>query len=130
MASDGTKRCMDILSRCNGKKFVSLAAYPVPEKIPEHFPILRTILMFVTQSFVYWFKAKTMGINYNLIFATSLVENGIGEAIFVDYLPQTLEDGRFRAAPEPVVMGNGLESVQDALDYHKSGCLRRKWLSL
>ena len=126
MSSDGTERCMDILARCDGKKFVSLAAYPVPDRIPAHFPVLQTIFMFLTRSFVYWFKSKTMGVDYNLIFATSLVENGVGKAIFEGYLPQALEDGRFLPSPEPVVIGNGLESIQTALDYHKTGVSAKK----
>jgi len=126
MASEGTQRCMDILARCDGKKFVSLAAYPVPDKIPAHFPVLQTMFMFITRSLVYWFKSKTLGVDYNLIFATSLVENGIGKAIFEGYLPQALEDGKFLPSPEPVVVGNGLQSIQAALDYHKAGVSAKK----
>lgn len=127
MASDGTERCMDILSRCDGgNKFVSLAAYPVPDKIPAHFPMLQTMFMFLTRSFVYWFKSKTMGVNYNLIFATSLVDNGVGKAIFEGYLPQALADDKFQALPEPIVVGDGLESIQSAMDYHKTGVSANK----
>jgi NADPH:quinone reductase-like Zn-dependent oxidoreductase len=127
IASDGTERCMDILARCDGgNKFVSLAAYPVPDKIPAHFPILQTMCMFLTRSIVYWLKSKTMGIKYNLIFATSLVDNGLGKAIFEGYLPQALADERFRASPEPIVVGNGLESIQSAMDYHKTGVSANK----
>ncbi|KAJ5528074.1 oxidoreductase [Penicillium frequentans] len=126
MAHEGTKRCMDILARCDGKRFVSLAAYPVPDKLSAHFPILQTMFMYITGSLVYWFKSKTMGVDYNLVFATSLVENGVGKAIFEDYLPRALEDGKFLAAPEPIVVGNGLESIQAALDYYKAGVSAKK----
>ncbi|CAL5867221.1 uncharacterized protein PFLUO_LOCUS1436 [Penicillium psychrofluorescens] len=126
MASAGTGYCMDILNRCSGKKFVSLAAYPVPATIPKHFPVLQTMFTYITQSFVYWFKSKSMGVNYSLIFATTLIENGIGKSIFADYLPQALETGRFKASPEPIVIGTGLEGIQDALDYQKTGVSARK----
>ncbi|KAJ5304857.1 uncharacterized protein N7443_004517 [Penicillium atrosanguineum] len=126
VASDGTERCMDILARCDGKKIVSLAAYPVPDKVPAHFPILQTMFMFLTRSLVYWFKSKTMSVNYNMIFATSLVENGVGKAIFEGYLPHALESGKFLASPEPIVIGNGLERIQDALDHHKIGVSAKK----
>ncbi|KAJ5802169.1 oxidoreductase [Penicillium pulvis] len=126
MAHEGTKRCMDILARCDGKRFVSLAAYPVPDKLSAHFPILQTMLLYITGNLVYWFKSKTMGVDYNLIFATSLVENGVGKAIYGDYLPQALEDGKLLASPEPVVVGNGLESIQAALNYHKTKVSAKK----
>ncbi|KAJ5665798.1 uncharacterized protein N7477_008246 [Penicillium maclennaniae] len=126
IASSGTERCLDILARCDGKKFASLAAYPVPDKVPAHFPMLQTMFMFLTRSLVYWCKSKTMGVNYNFIFATSLIENGIGKAVYEGYLPQALQDGRFLASPEPVVTGNGLERIQDALDYHKAGVSAKK----
>lgn len=126
IASDGTERCMDILARCNGNKFVSLAAYPVPDKIPAHFPTLQTMFMFVTRSLVYWFKSKTMGVHYNMIFASSLVDNGVGKAVYEGFLPRALEDGKFLASPEPSVVGSGLESIQAALDYHKAGVSAKK----
>ncbi|KAJ5625447.1 oxidoreductase [Penicillium lagena] len=126
MASAGTERCMDILNRCSGKKFVSLAAYPVPVTPPKHFQVLQTMFTFITRSFVYWFKSKTMGVNYNLIFATTLIENGIGKSIFADYLPHALKTGKFQASPEPMVVANGLEGIQDAMDYQKTGVSARK----
>jgi hypothetical protein len=45
----------------------------------------------------------------------------IAEAVWGKYLPAALADGRFRAAPGPIVVGTGLEKIQEAFERHKQG---------
>jgi hypothetical protein len=40
--------------------------------------------------------------------------------------PAALAEGRFRAAPEPKVIGHGLESIQTALDAQRAGVSAQK----
>ena len=44
-------------------------------------------------------------------------QNGIGKAIYADFLPKALAEGSYVAAPEPEIVGKGLEHVQTA--YHR-----------
>lgn len=46
--------------------------------------------------------------------------------IFVDFLPKALESGRFKAKPEPLIVGKGLEKAQEAMDTYKAGISARK----
>ena len=46
--------------------------------------------------------------------------------IFVDFLPAALESGRFKAKPEPLIVGKGLEKAQEAIDTYKAGVSARK----
>lgn len=46
----------------------------------------------------------------------SIMANGIGEAVWGGFLPKALKAGTFVAAPEPMVVGHGLESLQLAVD--------------
>ena len=46
--------------------------------------------------------------------------------IYVDFLPKALADGRDVAALDPLVIGQGLEQIQAAMDAQKKGVSARK----
>jgi hypothetical protein len=45
----------------------------------------------------------------------------IAEAVWGRYLPAALADGSFQAKPDSIVVGTGLEKVQEAFERHKQG---------
>ncbi|MEI9973108.1 MAG: hypothetical protein WDO73_14285 [Ignavibacteriota bacterium] len=53
--------------------------------------------------------------------ASSVVDNGIGPAIYRDYLGQALASRSFRPAPPPKVVGNSLHDIQAALEIQRRG---------
>ncbi|KAJ9302801.1 hypothetical protein DTO271G3_175 [Paecilomyces variotii] len=59
------------------------------------------------------------------VLATTIKDNAVGKAVFHDYLPAALADGRFIPL-ETVTVGNGLESVQSGLDMLKKGVSAKK----
>ncbi|PWY69051.1 oxidoreductase [Aspergillus heteromorphus CBS 117.55] len=118
--------CMDILGSCTGDRRISMATYPVPSPPPKVLTTLRTMLAFMGGNVSYWVKSRAKGIQYNYIFASTLYDNGIGQMIFADYLPRALAEGRYQVVPEAVVYANGLDHIQDAMDYHKQGLSARK----
>lgn len=61
------------------------------------------------------------GITLTKIFGITLRDNGIGNAVYADYLPQALATGTFVPSPEPLVQGKGLEHVQAAVDLLMAG---------
>ncbi|OJJ54791.1 hypothetical protein ASPSYDRAFT_49883 [Aspergillus sydowii CBS 593.65] len=61
-----------------------------------------------------------------MIFATTIKDNEVGKAIYEDFLPDALEQKRYTAAPEPLVVGSGLERIQDAVDVQARGTSARK----
>jgi len=92
--------CIKIVQQVGGKQFVA-SANPLPNEIPE-------------------------GVGCKFIFGSDLKDNEVGPAIFVDYLPKALEDGTFVASPPAEVAGEGLGSVQGALDELKKGVSAKK----
>jgi hypothetical protein len=60
------------------------------------------------------------------IFGTSIKDNEVGKAIYEDFLPKALKAGTFVPAPEPLIAGKGLESVQGAVDLVNKGVSARK----
>lgn len=90
-----TAACIDILSRSRGKKFVATVkggSAPPPD-----------------------------GIQVRHIFGTTLKDNFVGKAVYEDFLPRALRSGAFVPAPEPLVVGTGLEKVQEAVDLYGKG---------
>ena len=46
--------------------------------------------------------------------------------LYVDFLPSALAEGRYVAAPEPLVVGTGLECIQAGFDTQKKGVSAQK----
>ncbi len=65
-------------------------------------------------------------IRTKFIFGSSLMDNEVSKVIYEDFLPQALADGRYVAAPEPVVVGKGLNYIQAGLDAQKQGVSAKK----
>ena len=55
----------------------------------------------------------------------SMAHNGVGQAV-IDYLSTALADGSYVAAPEPEIVGKGLESVQRAYERQARGMSAQK----
>jgi NADPH:quinone reductase-like Zn-dependent oxidoreductase len=66
------------------------------------------------------------GIKSNVVFGGTLRDNMIGRSVYSEFLGKALAAGSFTPAPEPYVVGKGLESVQKAFDMSKEGVSARK----
>ena len=66
------------------------------------------------------------GVKTKRIFGTDLKDNEVGKVIYEEYLPQALADAKFVPAPDPVVVGKGLDAIQDGLEMQKKGVSARK----
>jgi hypothetical protein len=66
-------------------------------------------------------KARFRGVRTKYIFGTTLKANEVGAAIYRDFLPDALAEGRYVAAPKPSVVGHGVEDVQQAMDIQLKG---------
>ena len=67
------------------------------------------------------FPAPPEGVTVKHIFGTTLKDNEVGKAVYEDFLPKALKAGTFVPAPEPLIAGHGLESVQGAVDLQQKG---------
>ncbi len=52
--------------------------------------------------------------------------SGIAGAIWNEFLPAALAQGRMIPKPDPVVVGNGLEEIQQGLNKAKEGYSAKK----
>ncbi|MCJ1458808.1 hypothetical protein MMC28_009182 [Mycoblastus sanguinarius] len=92
--------CIDVVHKSAGNKFVSTTKPGFPDP-PE-------------------------GVTIKSVFGTSIKDNQVGKAVYDDFLPKALKAGTFVPAPEPLVAGKGLESVQSAVDLLRKGVSARK----
>ncbi|KAG9717570.1 oxidoreductase, partial [Aureobasidium melanogenum] len=92
--------CAELFARVEGNKFFTTTVL-LPEDMPANF-------------------------QHNRVIATTITDNGIGEAIFADFLTQALLEGKFKPAPQAEVVGTVLESLQKGVDILRKGVSAKK----
>ena len=66
-------------------------------------------------------RSRSRRVRTKYIFGSTLKANEVGPAIYRDFLPDALADGRYLAAPPPIVAGHGLDDIQHAMDVQRKG---------
>jgi hypothetical protein len=59
-------------------------------------------------------------------FVSGMMDNEVSKVLYEDFLPQALAEGHYVAAPEPVVVGKGLDHIQAGLDAQRQGVSTKK----
>ncbi len=95
-----SEKCFAVVERCSGQKFVS-TTLPIPESKPAN-------------------------VDAKQIFGSTLKDNEVSRAVYVDFLANALSEGIYIPAPEPWVVGTGLESLQKGLEIQKQGVSAKK----
>ncbi len=124
IGSGSAEACLDVVHACTGNKFVSTASSAVSFEKPPRLPLL--ILQFLWSNASLQVKSRMRRIRTKFIFGSSLMDNEVSTVIYVDFLPQALADGRYVAAPDPYVVGKGLEYVQTGFDVQRKGVSAKK----
>lgn len=123
--------CLDIVSACPGDKALSIASQSVsfddaPEGAARIAWLLPKVTRLMASNAVMMLKARRRGVRTGFIFGSSLLADDVGPLIYEDFLPGALAEGRYIAAPEPLIVGQGLAEVPAALDVQKRGVSARK----
>ncbi len=129
MGSGMLGACFEILHASEGEKFVAQAAGPVSlSDLGSGGPLdmLRVMPKMLLSNVATARKARRLGVRHKFIFGGSLADNEVGPAIYVDFLPKALADGRFAAAPPALVVGQGLESIEAAFAVQRKGMSAQK----
>ena len=85
------------------------------------FELARLSRRLVTSNVALQVSARRRGVRSKYIFGTTLKANGVSAAIYRDFLPAALADGRYLAAPKPSVVGHGVGDFQQAMDIQLKG---------
>jgi len=127
----GAEACNAVMQqvKCDNK-FVALASYPTLNPPPQTLFVLRSALHFVSWNVKWWISCRRSGVRSKFIWGSSMAYNDIGKTLFGNFLPMALENGKYVAAPEPQVMGHGLECIQEAVELQKSARARKMVVTL
>ena len=118
------RNCIDILGGCKGNRFV---AYTTPDTPPFpksnlEFPLF--LLGMVSTTVATNVRSFKKGVRAKMINGANM--NEVGKAMYEDFLPKALEQNKFVPAPDPQVVGKGLEYVQKAIVMSKKGVSAKK----
>ena len=101
VGTDGAfESCTQVIGKSKGDKSIATVFRP-PENLPD-------------------------GVRAKWIYAVTIKDNEVGKAMYEDFLPKALSEGKYIAAPYPYVVGKGLEYVQTGLDTLKKGISAKK----
>ena len=131
IGSTSAPACVQVVAASTGRKFVATASTPVSfEALGEpdrpRFALPRTMLRVVRGTVAQQVQARRAGVGTKFIFGSTLKHNEVSTAVYRDFLPAALAEGRYVATPEPLVVGTGLECLQEALDVQRRGVSARK----
>ena len=99
-ANGAVEACVELSSRAKAKLFIATVRQP-PKDLPS-------------------------GVEVKYCMARGITDNDVAKAVFGDFLPKALADGKYMAAPDPHVVGKGLENVQAGFDMLKAGVSAKK----
>lgn len=123
IGTGSAESCADIVNACNGNKFISMTSPSVSFENGMSFPV---VLKLVSSNVSLQVKSRTRRIRTKFIFGSTLKENEVSKVIYDEFLPKALAEGRYIAAPEPYVVGKGLECIQTGLDIQRQGVSVKK----
>ena len=112
--------CMDILKSCSAdsQKLVIVISFPMSLEDS----MLKSIIGMTSWVSRYKLNGFFKGVKSGLLVPSAEVT----EHIYTHYLPKALESGKFRPTPEPYIVGNGLEKIQEGINLVKEKSLSAK----
>ncbi|KAF7845970.1 hypothetical protein BT93_L5759 [Corymbia citriodora subsp. variegata] len=72
------------------------------------------------------FTEPPADVTIKFCFAVSIRDNNVGEAVWRDFLPKALVAGTLVPYPEPLIAGEGLDSIQTGIDVLAKGVSAQK----
>jgi len=127
--------CVDIVHACKGDKFVTMASAPIGlDALPDGTDgrgvsfrqLIPVVFQMLGSSVSMELRARMRRVRTKFVIGDTLVNNEVGRVIYVDFLPKALAAGQYVAAPDPYVVGTGLDCVQAAFDVQKKGVSAQK----
>ncbi|MCY1145671.1 zinc-binding alcohol dehydrogenase family protein [Actinoplanes sp. Pm04-4] len=111
--------CIRIAGAARGNRFVSVATAPVT--FENGFSFRRALTGMVGGVARWQLAAWRRGVRFKFVYGSDLKKNEVGPAIFRDFLPAALAEGRYQPAPPASVVGESLSDLQDAMDQQRRG---------
>ncbi|WP_418609636.1 zinc-binding alcohol dehydrogenase family protein [Gluconobacter cerinus] len=125
------KACIDILGSTKGQRFIAMATPPVSfDEVPagrgRWQKLLPALIQMVVGNISLALRARRRGVKTKFIWGGAPLHNDVGSMIYEKFLPGALASGQYRPAPEPEIVGHGLQLITDALELQRKGVSARK----
>ncbi|GKT51118.1 dehydrogenase azaJ [Colletotrichum spaethianum] len=119
--------CVNIIAASKGRKFVAQASVAGPGKPPSSMTGLVSMIWALTaESVSATVKGKLSGVRSKFIWGSDVMANEVGVAVYQDFLPDAMAQGKFVPAPKAEVIGKGLGSIQEAFGVSYKGVSAKK----
>ena len=124
--------CAEVINGCEGRRFVSMVTPPASFDTPPGGvgDLLRAIPRAVGAVASLAVRNRRRQIRTGSVFGTTLMNNHVCRAIYRDFLPAALAEGRYVASPPARIVGTGLGDIQPALDLARRGVSAEKFVVL
>ncbi|GAA2703404.1 zinc-binding alcohol dehydrogenase family protein [Actinoplanes palleronii] len=119
IGSGSAPACVRIAGAARGNRIVSVATAPVT--FENGFSLPRTVTGMLGGVLRLEIAARRRGVRTKFVFGSDLKNNEVGPAIFRDFLPAALAEGRYLALPAASVAGSSLADLQQAMDRQRKG---------
>jgi NADPH:quinone reductase-like Zn-dependent oxidoreductase len=127
IAAGAAGPCAEILSAGEGAKVLVFATAPgasIDDLFRQHPSSMRLLRAFAgagLSTVALMRRCRRQGIRAKMVNGATLRANEVSKAVYEDFLPAALAAGQYQAAPEPRVVGHGLQHIQAALDAQLQG---------
>lgn len=118
--------CIDIMSQCQGNKFVVQVSFDIDAFPKTALATVPFIFAFARGAITTRIRLMRKGVELGVCAADELESNELSRKIYQDYLPQALEKKAFIPSPQPRIVGEGLEMIQEAMNLQKKGVSAQK----
>lgn len=131
ITNDAVRPCADIARATSGRRRVAVLSTPVSLAGMDGSPGARrrlpgVMLRLGLATAALFARCQVRGVGARFVIGTTLKTHDLSTAIYADFLPAALAEGRYVAAPPPEVVGHTLEDLQHALDVQRRGVSARK----
>ncbi|WP_136588051.1 zinc-binding alcohol dehydrogenase family protein [Microbacterium hydrothermale] len=130
LGAGSTDACIDVLARTGGGR-LAMASTPLSldalvgrrRLFPAMLPVFTRIGLATLRSTL---RARRRGIRAAFVWGSSLRDDEMGPRLWGEVVPRLLAEGSLRPAPDPLVVGDGLDALQGALDRQRAGVSAQK----
>lgn len=131
IGAGSTAPCIEVAGRAAGSRRVIAVSVAVSfDRLrPGRTAVLRgmpAMLGMARREVAARLRARALQVRVTSVWGSALRHSAVGPAIWRDFLPAALAEGRYRALPEPLIAGSGLGAVPDALELQRRGVSARK----
>ncbi|WPF83695.1 zinc-binding dehydrogenase [Sanguibacter sp. 4.1] len=130
IAVGSAEPCVEIAGRTGARRVAltspSVSFYDQPRRPGLAWSRVRLMTRLVWSNVTLQARCLRHGVRARFVWGSAIATSAVGPAVWSDYLPGALADGRHRLAPQPRVVGRDLGALQAAIDTLRGGVSAQK----